>query len=104
MTTSQAVKDVSGDQVKLKKGMRNLAPLFSKVNECIDALGDCPTLRSDGIQHVMLGDARKGVAEAYAMFESSYAKLCEVHNGLTDLAVKHKVDLKGVTFNGDGGR
>jgi len=102
--TSQAAQNVSSDQIKLKKAMREIAPKFSKVNECIDALGDCEVLKKDGIRHVMLGDARRGVAEAYALFESSYAKLCDVHNGLTDLADEHKVDLSGITFNGGGGR
>ena len=102
--TSKAAQNVSSVQIKLKKAMREIAPKFSKVNECIDALGDCEILRKDGIQHVALGGARKDVAEAYALFESSYAKLCDVHNGLTDLAKKHNVDLKGITFNGGGGR
>lgn len=104
MTTSPAVKNVSKAQVKLKKKMREIAPLFSKVNECIDECGDCKILTKGGIRHVMLGDARAGVASAYAMFEASYAELCAVHNSLTDMATDNGVDLKGVTFNGDGGR
>ena len=104
MTTSPKAISVSKAQVKLKKKMREIAPLFSIVNQCIDECGDCKILKGNGIRHVMLGDARAGVANAYAMFEAAYAELCSVHNSLTDMAEDNDVDLKGVTFNGDGGR
>jgi len=98
-----SVKKISLMQIKIKKRMRKITPLFNDLQTLLDEAGDCDVVRSCGIQHVHLGWARAMLAENHAMFEQSYAGQCDLHNGLTKQAEDANMELVEVK-NGDGGR
>lgn len=99
----KSVKKISLMQIKIKKRMREITPLFNELQTLIDEAGDCEVVRSCGIQHVHLGWARAMLADNHAMFEAAYSGQCDLHNGLTEQATKANMELIEMK-NGDGGR
>lgn len=98
-----SVKKISLLQIKIKKRMREITPLFGDLQTLLDEAGDCEVVRNCGIQHVHLGWARSMLAENHAMFEKSYEGQCVLHNKLTEQAEDANMELIE-TKNGDGGR
>ena len=111
MAHYDAVQRISDAMIWVKKLCRDMSPRFAEVQNALDNLGDDKELQDTAekknkpcLTHVALAKYRARVAEANLHVETANEIMAEVHDNLSQEAIRTGCDDHVYQRNGPGGR